>query len=77
MATSHSNFGNTTISLQIDGRTCTIMLEGNEHSASDILEAFVGVMVGQTFTEQTCYKVMHDLAEEHSWMVRDEKAMED
>jgi len=64
METYHSNYGNTTLSLQIDGRTCTIALEGNEHSAGDIIEAFVGLMVGQTFTEPTCYKAMRKLAEE-------------
>ena len=40
-------------------------MEGNEHTASEIIEAFVGLMVGQTFTERTCYKAMHKIAEEH------------
>jgi len=39
-------------------------MEGNEHTASDLLEAFVGLMVGQTFTEKTCYKAMTEIAEE-------------
>jgi hypothetical protein len=39
-------------------------MEGNAHSASDLLEAFVGLMVGQTFTERTCYKAMNAIAEE-------------
>ena len=54
----------TKISLQIDGRFCSTEMEGNEHTASDIIEAFVGLMVGQTFTEHTCYKAMHEIAEE-------------
>ena len=39
-------------------------MEGNEHTATDIIEAFVGLMVGQTFTEKTCYKAMNEIAEE-------------
>ena len=39
-------------------------MEGNEHTASEIIEAFVGLMVGQTFTERTCYKAMLEIAEE-------------
>ena len=54
----------TKISLQIDGRVCSTEMEGNEHTASDIIEAFVGLMVGQTFTEKTCYKAMNNIAEE-------------
>ena len=63
MATYHFNQC-TKISLQIDGRVCSTEMEGNEHKASDIIEAFVGLMVGQTFTEKTCYKAMSELAEE-------------
>ena len=40
-------------------------MEGNEHTATEIIEAFVGLMVGQTFTERTCYKAMNKIAEEH------------
>ena len=54
----------TKISLQIDGRVCSTEMEGNEHTASEIIEAFVGLMVGQTFTERTCYKAMNEIAEE-------------
>ena len=54
----------TKISLQIDGRFCSTEMEGNEHTATEIIEAFVGLMVGQTFTEKTCYKAMHEIAEE-------------
>ena len=54
----------TKITLQIDGRVCSTEMEGNEHTASDLLEAFVGLMVGQTFTEKTCYKAMNNIAEE-------------
>jgi hypothetical protein len=39
-------------------------MEGNEHTATQIIEAFVGLMVGQTFTERTCYKAMNEIAEE-------------
>jgi hypothetical protein len=39
-------------------------MEGNEHTATQIIEAFVGLMVGQTFTERTCYKAMSEIAEE-------------
>jgi len=54
----------TKISLQIDGRFCSTEMEGNEHTATEIIEAFVGLMVGQTFTEKTCYKAMNEIAEE-------------
>ena len=54
----------TKITLQIDGRVCSTEMEGNEHTASEIIEAFVGLMVGQTFTERTCYKAMNNIAEE-------------
>ena len=54
----------TKISLQIDGRFCSTEMEGNEHTATEIIEAFVGLMVGQTFTEHTCYKAMNKIAEE-------------
>ena len=54
----------TKISLQIDGRVCSTEMEGNEHTATQIIEAFVGLMVGQTFTERTCYKAMNEIAEE-------------
>jgi outer membrane protein assembly factor BamA len=54
----------TKISLQIDGRVCSTEMEGNEHTATEIIEAFVGLMVGQTFTERTCYKAMNNIAEE-------------
>ena len=54
----------TKITLQIDGRVCSTEMEGNEHTATEIIEAFVGLMVGQTFTEKTCYKAMHNIAEE-------------
>lgn len=54
----------TKITLQIDGRVCSTEMEGNEHTATEIIEAFVGLMVGQTFTEKTCYKAMHEIAEE-------------
>jgi hypothetical protein len=39
-------------------------MEGNELTATEIIEAFVGLMVGQTFTERTCYKAMNNIAEE-------------
>ena len=54
----------TKISLQIDGRVCSTEMEGNEHTATEIIEAFIGLMVGQTFTEKTCYKAMNNIAEE-------------
>ena len=54
----------TKITLQIDGRFCSTEMEGNEHTATEIIEAFVGLMVGQTFTERTCYKAMTEIAEE-------------
>ncbi len=54
----------TKISLQIDGRVCSTEMEGNELTATEIIEAFVGLMVGQTFTERTCYKAMNKIAEE-------------
>jgi len=54
----------TKISLQIDGRVCSTEMDGNEHTASDIIEAFVGLMVGHTFTEFTCYEAMRQIAEE-------------
>jgi outer membrane protein assembly factor BamA len=54
----------TKITLQIDGRVCSTEMEGNEHTATEIIEAFVGLMVGQTFTERTCYKAMNNIAEE-------------
>jgi len=62
----------TKISLQIDGRVCLTEMEGNEHTASEIIEAFVGLMVGQTFTEQTCYKAMQELVEERDWILKRE-----
>jgi hypothetical protein len=37
-------------------------MEGNEHTATEIIEAFIGLMVGQTFTEKTCYKAMYNIA---------------
>ena len=76
MATYHFNKC-TKISLQIDGRVCSIEMEGNEHRASEIIEAFVGLMVGQTFTEKTCYKAMHEIAEERNHLfIYDEKCNE-
>jgi hypothetical protein len=52
----------TKISLQIDGRVCSTEMEGNEHTATEIIKAFIGLMVGQTFTEKTCYKAMYNIA---------------
>ena len=56
----------TKITLQIDGRVCSTEMEGNEHTATEIIEAFIGLMVGQTFTERTCYKAMNKIAEERN-----------
>jgi len=68
----------TKISLQIDGRVCSTEMEGNEHTASEIIEAFIGLMVGQTFTERTCYKAMYNIAEERNhFFIDDEKESND
>ena len=55
----------TILTLKIGSRTCSIELEGSEHKASELIESFTSLMVGQTFIDKSCYKAMREISDEH------------
>jgi hypothetical protein len=40
-------------------------LEGSDHKASELIESFTSLMVGQTFVEKSCYKAMREISDDH------------
>lgn len=59
------NKNKTTLTLEIGDRTATVQMDGVDHTSEDLLEAFLGVMVSQTFLPVTVLSSMKDFAEEH------------
>lgn len=55
----------TILTLKIGNRTCSIELEGSEHTASELIESFTSLMVGQTFIDKSCYKAMREISNDH------------
>jgi hypothetical protein len=61
-----NNFEDKTIlTLKIGNRTCSIELEGSDHTASELIESFTSLMVGQTFLDKSCYKAMREISDDH------------
>jgi hypothetical protein len=61
-----NNFEDKTIlTLKIGNRTCSIELEGSDHTASELIESFTSLMVGQTFVDKSCYKAMREISDDH------------
>jgi hypothetical protein len=55
----------TILTLKIGNRTCSMELEGSDHKASELIESFTSLMVGQTFVEKSCYKAMREISDDH------------
>ena len=59
------NEENTLLVIKMDGRTTSVEMEGSGQTVQEMLEAFYGAMVGQTFLPCTVIRGMAEFAEEH------------
>ena len=59
------NKNKTTLTLEIGDRLASVQIDGIDPTSEDLLEAFLGVMVSQTFLPVTVLSSMKDFAEEH------------
>lgn len=56
---------NTLIVIQMGGRTTSVEIEGTDLSANEMIEAFYGAMVAQTFLPETVLDCMRSFVEEN------------
>lgn len=57
---------NTLIVIQMGGRTTSVEIAGTDLSANEMIEAFYGAMVAQTFLPETVLNCMRSFVEDNT-----------